>query len=137
MADLVITAANVKKGSNAKVETGIAGETITAGQNVYQAAATQKLFKSDADSATAEVRTVIGIALHAASADQPLTYIKSGQVTIGAALTVGSAFFLSATAGGICPHADLATGMFPTFLGWAISATVLDVNIVSAGVAKP
>lgn len=137
MADLSITAANVKKGATAKVENGIAGETLTAGQTVYKEKATGKYKKSDADSATAEVRSVYGITLNGASADQPVQIVRNGPLTAGATLVVATPYFLSATAGGICPAADLLTGAYPVFLGFAISASVLDVEIVEAGVAKP
>jgi predicted lysophospholipase L1 biosynthesis ABC-type transport system permease subunit len=90
---------------------------------------------ADCDSATAAVRSPYGIALHGSLANQPLTVIKSGPVTIGAALTAGVAYYLSATAGGICPVADLASGDYPVILGIATSTTVLDVDIQEAGVA--
>ena len=64
MADLTITAANVLPGSNAVTENGLLGATVTAGQAVYKEAATGTWKLSDADSATAEVRTVGGIALN-------------------------------------------------------------------------
>lgn len=136
-ADLTITATSVVPGTDARKETGIAGESVTAGQPVYRAAATGKYMKSDANSATAEVRTVRGIALHAASANQPLTIQTDGTVTIGATLTVAGAYYLSDTAGGIMPAADLSTGEYPVLLGFATTTGVLDLNIVHAGVATP
>ncbi len=45
MADLSITAANVLRGSNARVETGIFGATVTAGQVVYRDASDNNKFK--------------------------------------------------------------------------------------------
>lgn len=137
MADIAITAANVVKGSNAKTETGVAGVAITAGQCVYREAATGKYKLTDNDSATAEVRAVRGIALHAAAANQPLTIQTEGQITIGGVVVVGSGYYSSATAGGVAPVADNTTGKYPTFLGFAITAGIVDLHIHSAGVAVP
>ena len=135
MADLVITAANVVAGSDAREVDGIAGASITAGQTVYKDAATNTYKLADCNSATAAVRSPAGIALHAAAANQPLTIHRSGPLTIGATVTAGVAYYLSGTAGGICPVGDLTTGDYPVFLGFATSASVIDVNVVEAGVA--
>lgn len=134
MADLTLTAASVVPGASAKTETGVAGEAITAGQVVYKSASTGKYLKADCDSATAEVRSPVGIALASASLNQPLTIARSGQVALGAVLTEGVGYYLSGTAGGICPVADLGSGDYPVFLGFAVSTSVLNLSIVEAGV---
>lgn len=135
MADLTITATSVVAGGNARTVDGTAGATITAGQVVYldSDAGTYKL--ADNDSATAAVRSPDGIALNGAASGQPVRVLKAGNITIGATVTAGVAYYLSSTAGGICPVADLGSGDYPTLLGFATSASVIDVNIVEAGVA--
>lgn len=135
MADLSITAANVVSGTDAVVEYGYAGETITAGQAVYKAATSKRYMKSDSNSATAEVRAVRGIALNGAAAGQPLAIQRSGEITIGATLTAGVAYYLSDTAGGICPVADVGSGEYSTIVGIAKSTSVLAIGIQSSGVA--
>ena len=135
MADLSITAANVVPGSDAVIRSGTAGVAITAGQVVYLDEATDTYKLADNDSGTAALRSPAGIALHSASANQPLAIIVRGQVTIGAAILAGVGYYLSSNAGGICPVADLATGDYPVLLGFGASTTVLNVNIVEAGVA--
>lgn len=137
MAAISITAANVKKGANSRTEDGLAAVAVTAGQLVYLDPDTGKYGLADADSASAVVRKVRGIALHAAAADQPLQIHRKGLITIGATVTVGAGYYSSATAGGIAPVADNTTGVYPTFLGFAVTASVLDVNLVEAGVAVP
>lgn len=129
MVDLTITAANVVISSNATRENGTAGEAITAGQVVYKAAATGKYMLADNNSATAEVRQPVGIALNGAAADQPLTIQKSGDITIGATLVAGTDYYLSDTPGGICPRADLGSGEYVCLLGLAKSTTVLAIDI--------
>ena len=135
MADLTITAANVVRGSNAKIEHGDAGATITAGQCVYRDTTDGEYKLSDADSGTAAVRSVRGIALNSASDGQPMTILRSGDITIGASVTAGVAYYLSDTPGGIAPVADLATGDYPTLIGIAKSTTVIAVKINESGVA--
>lgn len=135
MADLSITAANVVAGSGAKIRSGTAGATITAGQPVYFDTADSKYKLADCDSATVAARSPAGISLHAASNGQPLAIISSGPVTIGAALTAGTTYYLSPVAGGIAPLADILTGDYPTIIGIATSTTVLSVKIHESGVA--
>ena len=132
MADLSVTASAVVAGSNATRDTGIAGETITAGKAVFLNAATNRWMLSDNNGTG--TREVKGIALNGASANQPLAVLKDGDITIGATLVAGTDYWLSATAGGICPRADLATGMDTIQIGVAKSASVLAVNIQDPGV---
>lgn len=137
MADLAVTAANVAQGSSSSIDrSGLAGATITAGQAVYfDSGVSGRWQLADNNSATAAARVPGGIALNNASNGQPLAVLTGGDVTIGAAITAGVAYYLSANAGGICPVADLTTGMYPTVLGVAKSATVLHVDINASGVS--
>ena len=135
MADLSITAANVVAGSNARVVNGTAGATVTAGQVVYRDATTKKFGLADCDSATAGVRVAFGIALNGASDGQPLAVLTEGDITIGATMTAGLAYYLSPTAGGIGVVGDLSTGDYPTLIGIAKSTSVLAVEINASGVA--
>lgn len=139
MADLTITAANVVKGSNAKTVNGTAGATITAGQAVYlDQATTGKWLLADADGASAAIRAgeKAGIALNGASDGQPITVLLSGNITIGATLTAGTAYYLSDTPGGICPLADVTGGDYYVLLGLASSTSVLAIDIQYSGVAS-
>lgn len=135
MTDLVITAANVIAGSNAKKVQGIAGATITAGQVVYRDPTTQKFLQVDSDSGTEAVRNVFGIALNGASNGQPLMVQTEGDINLGAALTVGEIYVASDTAGGIMPEGDLELGDYPTILGVAYSTSVMKMKILAGGAA--
>jgi hypothetical protein len=135
MADLTITAANVVAGDNASIVRGTAGAALTAGQVVYQDAADGRFKLADNNSATAAVRSPDGIALHAAASGQPVAVIKGGDLTIGATLTAGVAYYLSDTPGGICPVADLASGEYSSIIGIAESASVMSVKIHESGAA--
>ena len=134
MVDISITAANVVAGADARTESGTAGATITAGQTVYLDSATNTYKLADSNGAEA-LRTPRGVALHGASANQPLTIQKSGLVTIGGTLTAGVAYYQSDTPGGICPVADVGSGEYACIVGIATTAAVLDLNIQASGVA--
>lgn len=137
MADLTITAANVVAGSGAKINKQYnAGASITAGQAVYLESSSSTYKLADNDSATAEVRSPAGIALHAAASGQPLAVLSQGPITIGATVAVGDVLCLSSTAGGICPYADIAAGDYATILGIATSTTSVDIKIHEAGAVK-
>ena len=135
MADLTITAASVAAGANAAlVNQYLAGATITQGQAVYVDSTTNTVKLADADALASSAAT--GIALNAASAGQPITYQRYGNITIGATVAVGVAYYVSTTAGAICLESDLSTGNFPHFLGFATSTTVIALDPKACGVAK-
>lgn len=135
MADLSITAASVIAGSDSTSEWGVSGATITAGKAVYYDETTSKWKLADCDDATAAVRMSAkgGIALNGASDGQPVKVLRSGDVTIGASLTAGTSYYLSPTAGGICPLADVLTGDTIVLIGVAHSTSVLNVSINYTG----
>lgn len=138
MTDISITAANVARGDDAIVEQGTAGASITAGQAVYKDAADKRFKLSDADHATAAIRAVYGIALHAAAAGQPLTVQRGGDITIGGTLVAGTAYYLSSgTPGGIAPLADIAGGDDPILIGLAKSTSVLRIDVQDPNVTLP
>ena len=134
MADISITAANVIKGSNAVVEAGTAGATITAGQIVYKDADDGRYKLADCDSATVAAKSPRGVALNGASNGQPLSIARSGDVTIGGTLTAGTAYYLSPVAGGIAPLADVLSGDNVVLLGLAKTTAILTIDIQDTGV---
>lgn len=134
MADLTITAADVIADADATVQKGTAGATIVAGNAVYLDSADNRYKLADCDSATAAAKSPAGIALNSASSGQPVAVISRGDLTLSSVLTAGTAYYLSATPGGIAPFADLASGDDVVVLGIAKSATVLQVAIIIPGV---
>jgi hypothetical protein len=134
MAALSITAANVAAGSDAVIESGTAGATITAGQLVYRDEADGKYKLVDCDSATAAARNPRGIALNGAANGQPLKIQRSGDITMGATLVAGTTYYAAPTAGDVGPLGDVASGDDPIIIGIAKSASVLQMRIVDPGV---
>lgn len=130
MADLTITASQILEGADSDRFDGIAGEAVTAGQTLYLATANNRLYKADAD--TQAKANVKGIALEGAAAGQPVSVQTRGTLTLGAgaAPPVGTVYWLSSTAGGICPFVDLdAGGMYGTYLGTAGASNTLILGI--------
>jgi hypothetical protein len=140
MANLSQTAANVAIGSR-ETRTLIvqAGEAITQGMPVYLSTSDGKYYQSDAN-ASATAAQCDGIALTPAATDGYLVIALPGsgaKVNLGATLTVGQIYAVSATKGAICPVADLTTGDYPTIIGPATTAALLAFDVIEAGVAKP
>ena len=121
MADLTVTATSVVPISGS-VQSGIAGETITAGQSLYIKAADGKLWKAQCDG-TAEEATCVGVAMNGAAVNQPVAYVADGSVNIGATTSKATTYVVSATAGGIAPQADLIATNRISYVGYATDAT--------------
>lgn len=135
-ADLSITAASVVPSSGAATIDVTSGATITAGKLCYINSTDGKAYLADANG-TAATKVLRGIALNAASAGQPVRLQTAGTITIGATVTVGEIYVLSATAGGICPEADLATGHTVSIVGVATTTTAIFLNIFNSGAEVP
>lgn len=110
MADETVTAANVQKGATAKTETLICGEALGIGVPVYKDAADGN--KAKKGQATSTKYKVYGVTLSSTSAaGQPVEVnIEDDDFTPGFTVVVNQVYGVSATAGGICPHADYTTG---------------------------
>lgn len=131
MSDLTITPGSVVPGSNAKIEHGTAAATVTAGQTGYiNSSGNVALFDSNA---VAPANSLKGIILNGASTGQPCGIQTDGDITIGATVSKGAAYYGSATPGGICPFADLASGHSVCVVGVAKSTTELSLTIRNTG----
>ena len=136
MADLSITAANVGIDGPCALEPVETGEAITQGQPVYRKASDGLWYRSDSN-ASLEAATATGIALTPASgANKWTAIVRTGRVIVGATVAVGVTYYASATAGGIAPETDLATGWYPRSLGQAVSTTVIDFAPSGGTVAR-
>jgi hypothetical protein len=136
MSDKSVTAANVVAGANAVTRVGTAGATITAGQAVYEDSSDSFKFKLADNNASAATAKVAGIALHGASSGQPLKInVEDDDFTPGFTVDLSAAgdkgaYALSATAGGICPVSDLASGNYPVYLMTGKSSTKVILKMV-------
>lgn len=137
MADLSITAADVYAADGAvSKQEYVAGATIAAGDVVYVDTANSNVLKLAQADGTALEATVKGIALCGAATGQPVVIATSGDLDVGASLTVAAVYILSATAGKIAPVADLASSSFASIIGVATAADNLKLNIFNSGAEK-
>ena len=127
MANLSITAANLRPLS-ATTQSVLSGAAIAIGNVVYIDDTDSKAKLSDANVVAAA--KVLGVAIAATSAtDQKTLIATGGEITLGATLVAGTNYYLSATAGSICPEADLTTGDRKIRIGWARTTTAFVIDI--------
>jgi hypothetical protein len=138
MADLSPTAANVvaEDGAVSKTEQ-IAGASLAAGDWVYMDTANNNEMKLAQADGTALEATVYGMCLNSAASGQPVIVARSGDVDFGCVITVAAVYVLSATAGKICPVADLSSSSYLSVVGFGTAADNLRIDITNAGVEKP
>lgn len=136
MAAISQTAANVLKGTGARTVTVVAGGLVTAGMPVYKDTGDSNKYKA-ARANAAGTSVVAGIALCNAVNGQPLQIQTSGEINLGATLTVGETYCLSdAVAGQIVPIGDLGSADYPVHIGIARTTSLLPLNINVSTVAK-
>jgi hypothetical protein len=120
-------------GAGARSVPGVANATVAQGQVVYRNSS-RKMALAQANAAlTAEV---VGIMQQSATANAPVDVQTDGIVSGLSGLTAGVFYVLSdSVAGGIMPIADLTTGDYVTLIGYALSATELQLLIEITGLA--
>lgn len=127
------TAANVLFSTGAVIDrTKFSGATITAGMPVYIDSADGKAKIAD-NNVSAALANVYGIALNGASDGQPVDIQTAGDINLGATLTVGETYVLSATAGGIDAVSAISTN-YVSLLGVARTAAILQLKINNTGI---
>lgn len=135
MADVSFGSLSVQNA--AKVGTFTAGAAIGEGDACYVASGKYYPGQCDGTDAEADVKV---IAITAAAGDGSFFVgMKTGSKLGDSAtpFTAGASYYLSATAGGICPFADLASTNKTVIIGTASTTAILDVNIVNTGIAQP
>lgn len=137
MADLVITATSVLASAQATTEARWNfGTTFTQGQPGY--VDTSNTWQLADNNASATTAAVSGISLNAGGPGQPARFNTADPAFMpGATLTVGQSYYLSSTAGGICPVSDLPSGAYPQFLFVAYTAALATLKIVNGTGVKP
>lgn len=138
MSDLSLTAANIRWISGG-VGMGPSGEAITIGQPVAYDSSDGKYYVADAASGTPAREGISGIALCSCpAANQRVTFQTSGIIDIGATVTQGVLYVVSANAGGICPQSDLASGSAVLIVGVGTStAEQIQLAIADTGLEVP
>jgi hypothetical protein len=126
-ADVTITSVTPSVNAQGINRTHTAGEALSVGNLVYRSATDLKMYKADANSATAANRVVYGICVSAAAIGAPVVIVtEDPSLTLGGStITNGAAYILSATAGGLAPLSDGTTGWYVHLLGVGTGSTTL------------
>jgi len=136
MADITITAANVRPYSGATTKTVTAGATVTAGDAVYKDTSDSNEYKR-CDSTVAASTVIGGIAITNAGDGEPLIIQTAGDCNVGGTVVVGMVFVVSTNAGKLAPLADVASGEYVSIIGYGITSSKLRMDFQTSGVAKP
>jgi predicted transcriptional regulator len=132
MADLGITAADVKGAPGAKTTLLTAGEAIEAGEAVYYEAVANIALLAYA--ATAAQANAVGVALNDAAEGQPVVVQINEVVDIGGDATEGVIYVVSgANAGKIAPLADLSGDDYVSIVAVGNAAGNLALSIFASG----
>lgn len=134
MADITVTAGSVAlaAGTTATRKNVTWGESVTQGRSVYLKSE-GKWWKADSNATESAGSAGVGVALTKGSADDPGIVITGGTMNLGATLTAGQPYFVSSTAGGICPAGDLSSTEYTTYLGTATSASLINLGPHASG----
>jgi hypothetical protein len=134
MADISITGPVVPD-TLAFCVNAFAAVAIAAGKVCYiNSSGLAALADSDLSAAGAEA---VGVAVNTAGIGEPVTIAKSGTTITqaGTTFTKGIVYFVSNTAGGIAPQADIGAGDYVTSIGVASSTSALKIQIQIGGFA--
>jgi hypothetical protein len=133
MADISITAGQVRPLNGAIIRRFTAGEAVSVGQAVFvHTDGTVK--KADADVlASSQARgIVVGVGVAgstSAASGNAVDVVTHGAIALGTSgLTDGAAVFVSTTAGALDQTAPASAGDYPFAIGWAESDGVLYVQ---------
>jgi hypothetical protein len=142
MANISQTAANVAVGGQStKTQIVQYGESVTQGMPLYKSTTDSKWYQTDANDGLAKARCG-AIALTPGAGDGyglvalPATTPGQALVNLGATLTIGEVYAVSATKGAIAPVADIGSTQFVTVIGIATTAALLDFQVAVGTVAK-
>ena len=136
MADLTITAANVKAGSNSKIQKFQSGATITRGEQFYLDSTDSNKAKLAVTSSEAAAETR-GVCLQDAVADDYFVGVVLGKYDAGATTVVGRLYVVSDTAGAIAEYNSThpGTGDYVSILGRGAAGNQIDISPIHYGVA--
>jgi hypothetical protein len=136
MADLAVTAANVKLGAGGIQTPGTSGGAFAAGDLVAKDS-NGAIVQADANGLS-PINIPVGIALNSCpGAGQPVYYATEAPLLEGFTVTQGMVCVASATPGKVCPAADEASGNTVTYVGIGGVSNKLALKIHAPGIALP
>ena len=134
MAALTITVADIRLTASSVIDRVTAGETVTPMQPCYKGSGGEYYQSANTSALLADCK---GLFLTHGEDGIEVEIVKKGLIQVGSGiLTINTAYCVGA-AGEIIPYGDLTSGKFGTFLGWATTTSLLDLQIQASGVDTP
>lgn len=130
MADLSITAANVRAPSGVGVTVKLATVNMEPMTAVYAVNATHVDLANSTNSTVAQCA---GVTVTRSYAGQPVGFVGSGTIVAGATINVGQVYVLSPNAGLVCNEADLVTNNYLTVIGYGNNSSTIQLEIKPTG----
>lgn len=135
MTDLSITAGNVKWVSGQQPRQVKGGATITRGQVLRQQTDGEYIL---ADASALTTAGAVAIAVTDGNDGSPMLVAEAGaKINVGATTVAGTAYALSATAGGIAPLGDLLATEAPVLLFWGTGTAEVTLVFAASPVIIP
>lgn len=135
MADLTITAANVRPTDNTTTRRVTAGATVTAGDTLYLKASDGEYYPCDVTTGAEEAKPA-GVALTNAGDGEEVLLAIDGNIITGGTMTVSEVYVVSAS-GAVSPASDLTTGDYASVVYLSVSATEAKLVLAESAVVRP
>lgn len=136
MANLSITPANFRMTDSSDATIVYAGESLQPGQPLYLKQSDARWYKA-LSGGTAEESQVAAISAGYAVAGAKVAIVTSRSIVVGATIDLTKIYFLSATAGLICPYEDLVSGNYISQIGIPTSTTTMSLLLSPQGIVVP
>jgi hypothetical protein len=134
MADLVITAANVRILPATTTNQYTAGATVTPGALLAQDSTTKRAVLANATNA--DLSKILGVATNYADDGDTVVVAIRGDMDLGAALAQGELYTASATGGAIAVYGDLVATNYVSVAGIGVDAGTFRFDIFNSGIQK-
>jgi len=115
-----------------QILSGKTGEALTRMDAIFLDGDTSEYLQTDANVSARQLCD--GLAIYDAASGSQVLIFRKGLIIPGATLVKGTLYVASRTPGGVETLADLTTGDMIIKIGFAVSTTVLDVNIEVTGI---
>ncbi len=76
---------------------------------------------------------LLGVALNGGAVNQLAVVLCAGNYTVGGTIAVGVFYYVSNTAGGIAPIADLGSGDYVSIIGYGVTTAIMKIAPVATG----
>ena len=120
--------------TSSQLTTGVLGETVEAGQPLYQSSADNKYYECDGDTVDPANASFDGFALNGGDEDDTISIQTGGSIYLGVSATQGMFYCVSATKGNIEDAvAALTTGLNSVIVGYGDASGNIVIDVTESG----